>query len=185
MKNFTIICFVFASFLGLIGWFICLPSTQLNTNIIDCNDFLRIHIRANSNSQIDQSIKYEVKDALVEVITPLLVDADTKEKSMCIISQNLNMLTTTANNVLANNGFNYLASCSLRQEEFPTRTYNGVTLETGLYDALIVELGSAIGNNWWCVVYPPLCFVNSDNQSDEIVYKSKLVEIIEKFFNKG
>ena len=69
-------------------------------------------------------------------------------------------------------------------EQFPDRSYNGVTLAAGVYDALIVELGSGSGNNWWCVVYPPLCFVGGEsNGTNQIVYKSKLLEIIRNWQN--
>ena len=73
----------------------------------------------------------------------------------------------------------YKSRAVLREELFPTRTYDNLTLESGFYDALIVELGEGKGDNWWCVVYPPLCFVESGHG---YVYKSKIVEIIKNFF---
>ena len=78
--------------------------------------------------------------------------------------------------------FTYSAKVKLCKESFPDRSYNGVTLPQGVYDALIIELGSAQGNNWWCVVYPPLCFVGAENNgTNTIVFQSKLVEIVNQW----
>ena len=67
------------------------------------------------------------------------------------------------------------------EERFPTRVYEGVTLAAGVYDALILELGSGEGDNWWCVVYPPLCFTGG---SVNVVYRSKIAQIIRQFFGE-
>ncbi len=148
------------------------------------DSFLRIHIRANSNSDDDQSVKYLVKDAITSYLTPILADATDKQSAILCVSENLDELSKIASTVLENNGYTYGAKAVLRSEYFPTRSYDGVVLESGEYDSLIVELGSAEGNNWWCVVYPPLCFVNTvDDGSQNVVYRSKLVEIINSFFN--
>ncbi len=148
------------------------------------DSFLRIHIRANSNDTIDQAVKYQVKDALVNYLTPILAEATTKTEAMQLVSQNLDNITEVARLTLEEHGYNYGAKAELRREEFPTRCYDDVVLESGEYDSLIVELGSGTGNNWWCVVYPPLCFVNANlDGSQGVVYRSKIVEIIKSFFN--
>jgi len=85
-------------------------------------------------------------------------------------------LEAIADGILSNNGFSYKCEIVVRNEKFPTRVYDGVTLKSGYYDALIVNLGKAEGDNWWCVVYPPLCFGNA-----KPVYRSKIAEIIAKF----
>ena len=133
------------------------------------SEYLRIHIRANSNSEIDQKVKYEVRDAVVEAEST--------------IEQNFSYIETVANEVLFRNGFSYTSKARLANEEFPTRSYDGVVFEQGFYDALILDLGTGEGNNWWCVVYPPLCFLKSNATGKDVVYKSKLVEIIESFFS--
>lgn len=90
-------------------------------------------------------------------------------------------LEAVADGVLAEAGFAYGAKASLRKEEFPARVYDGVTLEAGVYDALILELGAAAGQNWWCVVYPPLCFSGAATGGN-VQYGSRLWEIIQGFF---
>ena len=150
---------------------------------LSASDFLRIHIRANSNEVYDQDVKYKVKDKLVEYLTPILAEATSKEKAMELVSQNLDEISNIASLVLQEEGYTYSAKAKLKSEEFPMRCYDDVVLESGEYDSLIVELGSAEGNNWWCVVYPPLCFVAStDDNSSNIVYRSKILEIIKQFF---
>lgn len=144
-------------------------------------DYLRIHIRANSNSDADQSVKYEVKAAVVEALTPLVSGARSKEQAEEIISENLWLIVETSERVLRENGFYYGAKARLCDEQFPTRTYGDLTLESGVYDALIVDLGSGEGDNWWCVVFPPLCFV-ADGEGEDVTYKSLIVEWFEKLF---
>ena len=139
-------------------------------------EYLRIHIRANSNLEVDQAVKYEIKDQIVDFLVPYLADCQTKEQSQNIINQNLKQIEQIANSALKQKNFSYTSKASIKNEYFPTRVYDDLVLESGNYDALIVELGSAEGDNWWCVVYPPLCFVSSNSK---IVYKSKIVEIIE------
>ena len=142
------------------------------------SEYLRIHIRANSNSEIDQSIKYSIKDAVVDVMIPFLSECKSKKEAELAISNNFDLIEETANKVFSNNGFSYLAKARLAKEEFPTRDYNGFSLEKGFYDALIIDLGSGKGNNWWCVVYPPLCFLKTNPSGQGVIYKSKIIKII-------
>ena len=143
-------------------------------------EYLRMHVRANSNSAEDQAVKYEVKEAIVEYLTPVAASAESKEEAVAALEAALPGIERTANAVLAENGFAYLSRAEIRAEEFPTRVYDGVTLEAGVYDALIVELGSGKGANWWCVVYPPLCFAGETGAN--VQYRSRIWEIIHDFF---
>ena len=148
-------------------------------------DFLRIHIRADSNDAADQEVKYEVKCAVVDFLTPYLVNATTKQQAMTIVEKQLANIEKVCDEVLQKNGFTYKSRARLKQEQFPDRAYGDVTLAAGVYDALIIELGSGSGNNWWCVVYPTLCFVGGEsNGTNQIIYKSKLLEIIRQWQQK-
>lgn len=141
--------------------------------------YLRIHIRADSNGEADQAVKYKVRDKVVEYLTPIVAECKTKEEAMRRIRANLSGVEQAAAGVLLQNGFGYGARADLEREEFPTRVYENVTLGAGVYDALILRLGSGEGDNWWCVVYPPLCFSGGNGN---IVYQSKIAEIIRSFF---
>lgn len=168
--------------LSLLAVFFVIP-TENNSASTFNDEFLRIHIRANSNADIDQNVKYEVKDAVVNYLTPLLTNAVDKKTAIKIVSDNLLNINNVADSVLSKNKFSYKTNSVIKKEEFPTRAYNNLTLPAGVYDSLIVNLGSGQGNNWWCVVYPPLCFVNADN-SNGVTYRSKLLEIINSFWGK-
>ena len=140
-------------------------------------EYLRIHIRANSNSQEDQEVKYQVKDAVVEALIPLLCDAETFEKAKSVVEENFSLIEEVSDAVLKTNGFNYRAKAEIKTEFFPSRVYDDLVLEEGNYQALIVNLGSGEGNNWWCLVFPAFCFTKSTN-SDNVEYISKIWQII-------
>ena len=144
----------------------------------ESTEYLRIHIRANSNSEVDQEVKYSVKEKIVNYLTPILAECKTKKNAEAELTKNLDKIEEIADNVLLENGYDYLSNAKINNEKFPTRTYGNLTLSSGYYDALIIELGEAKGENWWCVVYPPLCFVEGDGA---IYYRSKLLEIINEF----
>ena len=142
-------------------------------------EYLRIHIRADSNEENAQAVKYRVKDAVVDYLTPFIALCDTKSKAEDMISSKMPEIKAVADKVLTEQGYDYAATVKLNTENFPTRNYGNFTLTEGFYDALIIELGSGKGDNWWCVVYPPLCFTGSGTS---YVYKSKILEIIQGFF---
>ena len=144
-------------------------------------EYLRIHIRANSNLSVDQQVKYLVKDKVVDFLTPYIAECDTKQKAQYMLNDNLKNIESVALSVLKANGFTYSVKASVKNEKFPTRYYENLCLESGFYDALILELGKAQGDNWWCVVYPPLCFTG---EGQNYKYKSKILDIIFDFFNK-
>lgn len=141
------------------------------------SEYLRIHIRADSNEPAAQSVKYYVRDAIVSYLTPLVAECETKAEATKALSARLGDLERVASETLREKGFFYGATAELKVERFPTRVYGEYTLPAGEYAALIVRLGSGEGDNWWCVVYPPLCFA-ADNGTD-VIYKSKIQEIIE------
>lgn len=142
-------------------------------------DYLRIHVRANSNEQTDQSIKYIVKDEVVKFITPYAAECTDKQAAMRIIAGILDEIEEVCDNVLQKHGYNYKSRAQVRAEEFPTRVYGDLTLAAGVYDALIIELGEGAGDNWWCVIYPPLCFTSG---TADVKYRSAIYDIINSFF---
>ena len=175
MKKLAVIIILFAAIVGIALF--CGENTDMGTAN---SAYLRVHIRADSNEASAQAVKYKVRDAVVEYLTPTVAECKTKDAAMQKIGEKLREIEKVADGVLHANGFSYSAKASLRKEEFPTRVYEDLTLEAGVYDALILELGSGKGDNWWCVVYPPLCFTGGNGN---IIYKSKIAEIIRKFFD--
>ncbi len=150
------------------------------TNVVD-TQYLRLHIRADSNDSQAQLVKYKVRDTLVEYLTPIVAECPTRQIAVEKMQEKSYAMQTLANGVLQQNGFDYTATVKLCEEQFPTRTYGEFTLPAGEYLALIIELGKGAGDNWWCVIYPPLCFTGEITDGKNIVYKSKILEIIQRF----
>ena len=100
-----------------------------------------------------------------------------KDDAVAVITAKSETLKYIIDRILIENGYDYTSEVSIKNEKFPTRVYEGITLNGGYYDSVIVELGEAKGDNWWCVVYPPLCFTTTEN----VVYRSKILEIIREF----
>lgn len=178
MKN---ICIIFLSFVILIVTAIGLTGAMPNAQTVtDGGEYLRIHIRADSNEEEAQAVKYRVRDRVVEYLTPLVSQYQTKAAAMEGVEQNLAEVERVAEKALREAGFFYGVRAALTVESFPTRVYGEYVLPAGEYSALILQLGSGEGDNWWCVVYPPLCFSGGAN----VVYKSKIAEIIRRFYAK-
>ena len=183
MKKFIAAFFI----IGAIAIFAIATSGIAKGKPSEESDFLRIHVRANSNSTADQDVKYLVKQHVVDELTPIFASITTKAEAMDTLAENLAHIEKIGNFVLAENGFDYGCNAAIKSEHFPTRSYtlnqdSSVTLPEGVYDALILELGSGGGDNWWCVVYPPLCFLENNIGGDTgVKYKSKLQDLINKW----
>lgn len=120
----------------------------------------RLHVIANSDSTEDQNLKYTVRNKLIEYMNALTVDASSKEEVIKIASENLDNFQKIAENTIKSEGFDYSVTVEIGNFEFPTKTYGDISFPAGCYDALRVKIGSASGQNWWCVMFPPLCFVD-------------------------
>lgn len=144
---------------------------------------IRIHIRANSNSEQDQAVKLKVRDKVNKYLERELDGVTDFTAAYSLLEKCLETVIMLADLTLKENGFGYTSRARLNEEFFPTRSYEDVVVESGYYDALIIELGEGSGDNWWCVIYPPLCYIKADGGGD-VVYKSKIKELFDKFFGK-
>ena len=151
----------------------------VNNNSVSERELLRIHIRADSNDALAQSIKLKVRDDVVAYLVENVGDVETFEEAYNAISERTDELKRIADSRLIKEGAYYRAEVKLTREFFPTRAYGSKVVESGYYDALIINLGSGKGDNWWCVIYPPLCYLDA---TDDFVYKSKLKELIDRYF---
>lgn len=132
--------------------------TAVSSDISD--SVFRLHVIANSDSQEDQNLKYKVRDALLEYMNTLCSSEFSKEEAMNIAENHIDDFSNIAQNIVTQNGYDYPINVSIGKYNFPTKEYGDVSLPAGNYDALRVEIGSASGHNWWCVMFPPLCFVD-------------------------
>ncbi len=135
---------------------------------------LRFHVLANSDSKADQAVKLQVRDAIGAYLQPLLEESKTRAGSEAIVSENLDRIVEIANEILCENGYYYGATARICTTDFPEKTYGAFTFPSGTYDALEVTLGNGNGHNWWCVLYPNMCFRGSvyevvDTDSGEVL----------------
>lgn len=124
------------------------------------NSVFRLHVIANSDSEEDQNLKYKVRDSLLEYMNSLCSNVSSKQEAISIAQNHVEDFENIAKRVISDNGYEYTVSVEIGQYDFPTKEYGDITLPAGMYDALRVKIGSATGHNWWCVMFPPLCFVD-------------------------
>lgn len=195
------------SFLLFIYTSICAFSyaEYISTDI--SNSVFRLHVLANSDSKEDQDLKYKVRDSLLNYMNSICNNCSNKEEAINLVEKNKNNFKQIALDTIHNEGYNYEVNINIGNFEFPTKTYGDISLPAGFYDALRVEIGKAKGQNWWCVMFPPLCFVDvssgivpdeskevlnesltdeefsivSDTSNKEVQFKFKLLE----FFNNA
>lgn len=120
----------------------------------------RLHVIANSDSQEDQNLKYIVRDELLSYMNDICSNCQSKEEAINIVSQHQEEFKKVALDTIINEGYSYDVNLSIGNFEFPTKHYGDISLPAGFYDALKVEIGEANGRNWWCVMFPSLCFVD-------------------------
>lgn len=125
------------------------------------DSIIRFHVRANSDSNVDQSIKLDVKEAVVDYIRPKLENSSTLEESRAILESETDAIREVAINTLRDNGSDLDVSVYFENCYFPVKSYGDVTFPAGEYEAFRIDIGEAEGKNWWCVLYPPLCFVDT------------------------
>ncbi|AIS53412.1 stage II sporulation protein R [Thermoanaerobacter kivui] len=168
---------------------------------------IRFHVIANSDSQQDQQLKLKVRDAILFNLNPKFEKAKSVKESEKIIKENLDEIKKIAQEEILNDGKNYDVKVMYGKYDFPTRYYGAITLPAGSYNALKVVIGNGEGKNWWCVMFPPLCFIDITHgitdskakeemakyltkdemeiiESDKTEIKFKIAEILEKYYNK-
>lgn len=124
------------------------------------NSVLRLHIVANSDSDIDQNLKFLVRDRIISEASQLFVSSSSAKESAEIAKASLDKICLIAQSEIAKNGFSYPVSAEVTKCAFPTKSYGSITLPGGQYTALKINIGEAKGQNWWCVMYPPLCLAD-------------------------
>ncbi len=158
-------------------------------------DVLRLHILANSDSSFDQQMKLDIRDRVIEMISPLYSDAQSKQDAIEITQDNLQLISDTAQSVVELYDCDYSVKAQITNMYFDTRYYDDFTMPAGMYDTLQITIGEAKGKNWWCVMYPSLCVGASSKQSmkddlssdeytvitaGDIEFRFKIVEYFEK-----
>ncbi|MEN3002951.1 stage II sporulation protein R [Dehalobacterium formicoaceticum] len=133
---------------------------EYNAKPLPNNDLIRLHVLANSDSAYDQKVKLLVRDEVIKYMTPYFQETKTIAEARAKVQEQLPEIQKCAENRLASLGENYSAQAELGDFNFPTKAYGNLVLPSGEYEALRIVLGAGEGKNWWCVLYPPLCFVD-------------------------
>lgn len=173
-KTFVLIIFIFVFYVFI--------SDVLAKNITIPNDAIRIRIIPNSNSSFDQDIKLKVKDRLEITMYDLLKDAESSEEAKEIIQNNLELVDKDVKKILSDENYDKGYTINFGKNYFPEKEYKGVKYEEGYYESLLITLGKGEGDNWWCVLFPPLCLIEGEEDT-EVEYKSIVMEILNKYFD--
>lgn len=192
--------------------YVCISAVSYTHAVtIDIADSVfRLHVIANSNSDEDQNLKYIVRDKVIEYMSSISQNASSKEEVIKIAKANLDKIQAIAAQTIRENGYTYSVNVEVGNFSFPSKRYGDITLPPGYYDALRIKIGKAEGQNWWCVMFPPLCFVDVTSgvvpdeskeimkenlskeefdliskNSNEVKVKFKIVEVLQNFTISG
>ena len=139
---------------------------------------IRFHVIANSDSDKDQKLKLKVRDEVISYLQPKLENSNSIEESEKIIKNEYKTLENISKKVISKNGYNYTVKVGLEYSNFPAKQYSSVVLPAGKYKALRISIGEGKGKNWWCVMFPPLCFVDDQNGIIDEKTDKKLKEVL-------
>ena len=171
-KTIVIIIFIFSSYFVL-GDFI--ESKELIPE-----DAIRMRIVPNSDSEYDQEIKSKVKEEIEGEVYSILKKTKSVEEARTKLKENINYFDNKVNKVLKEENYSLGYSINFGYNYFPQKKFKGITYKEGHYESLIVTLGKGEGSNWWCVLFPPLCVIEAE-ENEEVEYKMFVKEIIKKY----
>jgi len=164
----------------LICLFYVFISNTLAKELTIPDDAIRIRIIPNSNSQYDQMIKGKVRNKLEITMYDLLKDAKSSQEAINIIQNNLDLVDKDVKSILNAEGYDKKYDINFGYNYFPEKEYKGITYAEGYYQSLLVTLGNGEGDNWWCVLFPPLCLIEGEEKT-KVEYKSIVAELIDKY----
>lgn len=176
MKNNGIFYIAGIAVIALYIWTVVLGNDPLQPSI--ASKILRFHVLANSDTTCDQAVKEDVRDAVGTYLQPLLEDAESLEETKQIIARNLGAIVETAKATLEAQGYDYYVTARIARIDFPKKTYGSYTFPKGEYEALQIVIGEGEGQNWWCVLYPNMCFKGSVFEVVEEEAEASLKEVL-------
>ncbi len=158
-------------------------SNSTTEELIIPDEAIRIRVVASSNSGSDQAIKQVVRNGVEKQITELLIDVEDIDTARRILKNNLDDINKTVERILEKNGYDTNYKVNYGYNHFPEKKYKGVVYEEGYYESVVITLGNGEGDNWWCVLFPPLCLMETNSEDiEEVEYKSFIKELIDKYF---
>jgi len=166
-------------FLFILGLIIIGVYTQNQTELSIPDSSIRLRVIPNSNNQKDINIKEQVKDYLETDIYTLLKNTDNIDSERTIINNNIPKIETNIDNIFKKNNYNIPYEINFGLNYFPEKTYNGQFYAEGEYESLVIYIGEAQGDNWWCVLFPNFCLIDAEK---DIEYRSYFKELLNKIF---
>ena len=155
IKHFIVIIFLLIIYILISAFsYVTAVKNDLKENLF------RLHVIANSDSAEDQNLKYKVRDNVINYMNTLCKNAKSKSEAIQIAKEHSDDFYEIAKKTVTDNGYYYTVKINFGNFDFPTKNYGDISLPSGNYDAMRIELGEANGQNWWCVMFPPLCFVD-------------------------
>ena len=178
-KHKEIICVLIGVIFSLVltGVLVTEKREKLQEEI--ASEVLRFHVLANSDGTEDQALKLYVKDRILVFMKKELPESNDKEESKKWVAENLSRIENVASEVVRRAGYDYATEARLQECKFPEKTYGDITFPAGTYEALRVEIGAAKGQNWWCVLYPNLCFMDAIHAVVPEQGKDELEEVLD------
>lgn len=173
----------FTLFILFVVFLFCITNNYTNAVSSNLsNNFFRLHILANSDSKSDQELKLKVRDNIIKYMNNQ--NFKTKAEASNYVQNNLSKFYEIAEQTIFDNGYNYSVNIQIGNFYFPTKNYGNISLPAGFYDGIKIEIGEAEGQNWWCSLFPPLCFVDiSSGVVDEENLKSLEENLNNEEFN--
>jgi len=159
MKKTTIFIAILSTFFVVLLIFTYASGIQNDIS----RQVLRLHIVANSNTDYDQQLKYAVRNRIANETRELFANSQSIEETKQIASDNIDLLQAIAQSEIMEHGFNYNVIVTITSHVFPATVYGDILFPAGRYDALKIVIENGDGNNWWCVLFPPLCFIDGVN----------------------
>lgn len=142
------------------------------------SNVVRFHVIANSDTKEDQELKLKVRDGIINYLEPVLSEVSDVEETKRIIGENISKIEEEAEKIVKKYGYTYSVTASIDKFDFPTKEYENAQFPKGKYDALRIVIGSGGGQNWWCVLYPQLCFSQSNNGTLPAESETKLKNVL-------
>jgi len=166
--------------LTLVVVFLIYNEVKEETIVIPDNA-IRLRVIPNSNSALDQNIKKKVKTYLEETTYQILKEEENIEEARVLIKENIPVIEKDINKIFNNNNYNMDYNVNYGYNYFPEKEYRGIKYNEGYYESIVISIGKAEGDNWWCVLFPNLCLIDLE-QTEDNEYKSWVAETINKIF---
>nr|WP_073237953.1 stage II sporulation protein R [Desulforamulus putei] len=177
LKNAKKIHFLICSILILVGLAFLSYRTYIQHEF--ASQLIRFHVIANSNSLEDQTLKLHVRDVIVKEMKERFRQASSRQEAEQIVQSSMNEIKELAQAQIKREGKDYQVAVMMGDFAFPTKTYGNLTLPAGNYHAVRIVIGEGKGKNWWCILFPPLCFVDSVETLDKDE-KAKGIKVFER-----